>query len=132
VPLYGKAIFSLADFVYSNMQSVGKPGADNRISYLKGLDDALDAEVQALHMQACAWMVRMESNFSSKVWLDEVMTVRANLLIQVGGPRTVLPLFAERDTMRPRTGKIIHLLLMRGIINCCREAELRLAAPFMT
>jgi hypothetical protein len=61
-----------------------------------------------------------------------VMTVRANLLIQVGSPRTVLPVFAERDTMRQRARKIIHLLLMRGITNHCREAELRLAAPIMT
>lgn len=82
VPLYGQAVFTLSDFIYRNMQSVGKPGLDNRVAYLKALDASLWGEVQSLHMQACQWMVRMESNFSSKVWLDEVLLVRGNLLIQ--------------------------------------------------
>jgi len=82
VPLYGKAIWVLTEFVYANMPSVGKPPKDGISEYLKAMDDSLRDDVQALHMQACAWMVRMESNFSSKVFLSEVFSVRGNLLIQ--------------------------------------------------
>mmetsp|Transcript_11124 Transcript_11124/g.26766 ORF Transcript_11124/g.26766 Transcript_11124/m.26766 type:complete len:1150 (-) Transcript_11124:108-3557(-) len=82
VALYGRAVWVMSDFLYQNLPNAAKPAKDNRLAYLQAHDEALAADVVNLNLQVSAWMVRMESSFSSKVQLGEALSTRGNLLIQ--------------------------------------------------
>ncbi|KAJ1477038.1 WASH complex subunit 7 [Baffinella frigidus] len=84
VVLHGRALFVISDFLNKNLPSLlGKPTKEEPLSKVVApLADKFPSQIQALELQLSAWMVRMESDFSSKVAIGEMLSTRANLLVQ--------------------------------------------------
>ena len=51
-------------------------------AFVAAQDESLDAQVRAVNLEVSGWMARMESDFSERVGLGEVLGTRCNLLIQ--------------------------------------------------
>jgi WASH complex subunit 7 len=88
IALYGRAVMVVAAFLQDSVPvAISKHKADTKLeSKLKALvaehDETLASQVQSLNLEVSAWMVRMESDFSAKVGLGEMLGTRCNLVIQ--------------------------------------------------
>jgi len=84
VLLHGRAVLVVADFLDANLpELLGKATKPEPLGKaVAGIAERFPAQVQRLHVQILGWAVRMESDFTYKATVGEMLSTRANLLVQ--------------------------------------------------
>ena len=82
--LHGRAVLVVADFLDANLpELLGKATKPEPLGKaVAGIAERFPAQVQRLHVQILGWAVRMESDFTYKATVGEMLSTRANLLVQ--------------------------------------------------
>ncbi|EKX45132.1 hypothetical protein GUITHDRAFT_139069, partial [Guillardia theta CCMP2712] len=86
IVLFGRAFFVVTDFLHDALPLPATKTREKELEKTRALflkqEEALLQQLQRLQLEVSAWMVRMESSFSPRVGLTEVLSTRANLLVQ--------------------------------------------------